>query len=93
METVAFEAEKRAVETIHFKYEWRSTLCRLGVVSCDRPPTPSAQPAVGQRRIRPAPAGKVIGFPRLKTCHLAKRNVRKEIQPGIKRDTSPFIRN
>jgi hypothetical protein len=38
VETVAFEAEKRAVETIHFKYEWRSTLCRLGVVSCDRPP-------------------------------------------------------
>jgi hypothetical protein len=38
VETVAFEAEKRAVETIHFKYEWRSTLCRLGVVSCDKPP-------------------------------------------------------
>jgi hypothetical protein len=38
VETVAFEAEKRAVETIHFKYEWRATLCRLGVVSCDRPP-------------------------------------------------------
>ena len=37
VETVAFEAEKRAVETIHFKYEWRSTLCRLGVVSCDTP--------------------------------------------------------
>lgn len=38
VETVAFEAEKRAVETIHFKYEWRSTLCRLGVVRCDVPP-------------------------------------------------------
>lgn len=38
VETVAFEAERRAVETIHFKYEWRSTLCKLGVVSCDRPP-------------------------------------------------------
>jgi len=38
VETVAFEAEKKAVETIHFKYEWRSTLCRLGVVSCDKPP-------------------------------------------------------
>ncbi|KAF0217361.1 MAG: hypothetical protein FD174_3327 [Geobacteraceae bacterium] len=37
VETVAFEAENRAVETIHFKYEWRSTLCRLGVVSCDMP--------------------------------------------------------
>ena len=38
VETVAFEAEKRAVETIHFKYEWRSTLCRLGVVNCESPP-------------------------------------------------------
>jgi hypothetical protein len=38
VETVAFEAEKRAVETIHLKYEWHSTLCRLGVVSCDLPP-------------------------------------------------------
>jgi hypothetical protein len=37
VETVDFEAEKRAVETIHIKYEWRSTLCRLGVVSCDVP--------------------------------------------------------
>jgi len=39
VETVAFEAESRAVETIHFKYEWRATLCRLGVVSCDLPPS------------------------------------------------------
>lgn len=31
---VAFEPEKRAVETIYFKYEWRSTLCKLGVVHC-----------------------------------------------------------
>jgi hypothetical protein len=38
VETVAFEAEKRAIETIHFKYEWRSTLCMLGIVSCDKPP-------------------------------------------------------
>ncbi len=38
VETVAFEAEQRAAETIHFKYEWRSTLCRLGIVSCERPP-------------------------------------------------------
>ncbi|MEI6208742.1 MAG: hypothetical protein WCP20_18350 [Desulfuromonadales bacterium] len=35
--TVEFEAEKRAVETIHVKYEWRSTLCKLGVVRCDLP--------------------------------------------------------
>jgi hypothetical protein len=31
---VAFEPEKRAVETIYLKYEWRSTLCKLGVVQC-----------------------------------------------------------
>jgi hypothetical protein len=35
---VAFEPEKRAVETIYLKYEWRSTLCKLGVVECARPP-------------------------------------------------------
>ena len=38
VETVAFEAGSRAAETIHFKYEWRATLCRLGVVSCTVPP-------------------------------------------------------
>lgn len=38
VETVAFEAESKATETIHFKYEWHATLCRLGVVSCDLPP-------------------------------------------------------
>lgn len=35
---VAFEPENRAVETIHVKYEWRATLCKLGVVRCDQPP-------------------------------------------------------
>ena len=38
--TVAFEPEARAVETILVKYEWRSTLCRMGIVSC-APPWPS----------------------------------------------------
>jgi hypothetical protein len=33
-EVVAFEPENRAVETIYLKYEWRSTLCKLGVVKC-----------------------------------------------------------
>jgi len=37
VQIVAFEAEQRAVETIHFKYEWKSTLCRLGVTGCDQP--------------------------------------------------------
>lgn len=35
---VAFEPEKRAVETLYIKYEWRSTLCKLGVVECAKPP-------------------------------------------------------
>lgn len=30
--TVAFNPEKRAVETILLKYEWRDTLCKLGVI-------------------------------------------------------------
>jgi hypothetical protein len=34
---VAFEPEKRAAETIYLKYEWRSTLCKLGVVECAKP--------------------------------------------------------
>ncbi len=38
VETVAFEPESRAAETIHLKYEWRKTLCRLGVVRCEAPP-------------------------------------------------------
>lgn len=35
---VAFEPEKRAMETIYLKYEWRSTLCKLGVVECAKQP-------------------------------------------------------
>jgi hypothetical protein len=38
VQIVAFEPESRAIETIHFKYEWRANLCRLGVISCDVPP-------------------------------------------------------
>lgn len=34
---VAFEPERRAVERIYVKYEWRSTLCRRGIIPCDRP--------------------------------------------------------
>ncbi len=37
---VAFEAEASAVEKIFLKYEWRSTLCRKGIIHCgnDREP-------------------------------------------------------
>lgn len=38
VQVVAFEPENKAVETIHFKYEWRASLCKLGVVQCDQPP-------------------------------------------------------
>ena len=31
---VAFEPERKAIETILIKYEWRTTLCRMGIVSC-----------------------------------------------------------
>jgi hypothetical protein len=35
---VAFEPEKRALETLYLKYEWRSTLCKLGIIECANPP-------------------------------------------------------
>lgn len=35
---VAFEPETRAMETIYVKYEWRETLCRMGVIQCAQPP-------------------------------------------------------
>jgi len=34
---VEFEAEKRPVHTAYIKYEWRTTLCRMGVISCSQP--------------------------------------------------------
>lgn len=34
---VAFEPERRSVENLYIKYEWRSTLCKRGIISCDRP--------------------------------------------------------
>jgi hypothetical protein len=35
--TVEFEPERRPVEKIYIKYEWRTTLCRKGIISCGRP--------------------------------------------------------
>ena len=32
---VAFQPEGAAAETIYIKYEWRSTLCRQGIVRCE----------------------------------------------------------
>ena len=37
---VAFEPEGAAAEKILIKYEWRSTLCRQGVISCEQPRPP-----------------------------------------------------
>lgn len=34
---VAFEPESGAAGTVVLKYEWRSELCRRGIVACDRP--------------------------------------------------------
>ncbi len=31
---VSFEPERKAVETVLIKYEWRETLCRMNVISC-----------------------------------------------------------
>lgn len=41
VETVAFDPESRATETIHIKYEWRRTLCRLGITRCEAPLPPA----------------------------------------------------
>lgn len=38
---VKFDPETTPRETIYLKYEWRSTLCRLGVVSCGEPRLPA----------------------------------------------------
>jgi hypothetical protein len=38
VQIVAFEPEDRALETIHFRYEWRATLCKLGVINCGQSP-------------------------------------------------------
>lgn len=37
---VEFQPEGRAVEKIYIKYEWRTSLCRKGVISCVRPGPP-----------------------------------------------------
>jgi hypothetical protein len=37
---VSFTPEAKAMETILIKYEWRTTLCRMGIVSCDPLRTP-----------------------------------------------------
>jgi hypothetical protein len=33
---VAFDPEATAAEKVYIKYEWRSTLCRVGIISCGK---------------------------------------------------------
>ncbi len=35
--TVAFDPEPLAMENLYVKYEWRSTLCKLGIINYSRP--------------------------------------------------------
>jgi hypothetical protein len=56
--TVEFEAEKRAIETIHVKYEWRATLCKLGVIRQDPPPRPPANRLWDNGGYAPPPPGR-----------------------------------
>jgi hypothetical protein len=58
VQIVAFEPESRAVETIHFKYEWRATLCKLGVVRCDLPPRRSPNRLWDNGGYAPPPPGR-----------------------------------
>ena len=58
VQTVIFEAEKKAVETIHVKYEWRSTLCKLGVVRRDPPPRVPANRLWDNGGYAPPPPGR-----------------------------------
>lgn len=58
VQTVIFEAEKNAVETIHVKYEWRSTLSRLGVVRRDPPPRAPANRLWDNGGYAPPPPGR-----------------------------------
>ncbi len=57
--TIAFEAERSAVETIHFKYEWHATLCRLGVIRCAVPPRRPANRLWDNDGYAPPPPGRL----------------------------------
>jgi hypothetical protein len=58
VQTVAFEAESSAIETIHFKYEWHKTLCRLGVIGCNQPPRHPANRLWDNDGYAPPPPGR-----------------------------------
>jgi hypothetical protein len=57
---VAFEPEAAAAEKVYIKYEWRSTLCRQGIVasaSCGQP-TPPRNRLWGEEGFAPPPPGR-----------------------------------
>jgi hypothetical protein len=58
VQVVTFEPEGRAIETIHFKYEWRKTLCKLGVVRCDQSPRQTPNRLWGNGGYAPPPPGR-----------------------------------
>lgn len=54
---VAFEPESTAVEKIFLKYEWRSTLCRKGIVRCGREREPGNRMWDDDAGYAPPPGG------------------------------------
>ncbi|MEW6185791.1 MAG: hypothetical protein AB1585_08645 [Thermodesulfobacteriota bacterium] len=59
---VAFEPEKRALETIFLKYEWHSTLCQLGVINCGPPPVRKPNRFWGNEGYAPPPPVSYRGY-------------------------------
>jgi hypothetical protein len=55
---VAFEPEPQAIETILIKYEWRATLCRMGIIPHDTPPTPRRNRLWDDGGYAPPPPGR-----------------------------------
>ncbi len=54
---VSFEAESQPREKTFIKYEWRSTLCRMGVIPVDRPTRPENRFWSGEFAPPPPPRG------------------------------------
>jgi hypothetical protein len=58
VQIVTFEPESRAVETIHVKYEWRATLCKLGVIPSEPTPRPPSNRLWDNGGFAPPPPGR-----------------------------------
>jgi RNA polymerase sigma factor (sigma-70 family) len=55
---VAFDPEKIPIESQYIKYEWRSTLCQLGVISCAQPFCRRPNRLWDHEGVRPSTSGK-----------------------------------